>query len=121
MDSGNEFNHTLKSNEHKTGLQRKLEANGGKSKLLVALFLSAALSISSTGCSNNSNCVDVNQDGRCDNTNGGSGGSGFINGRGTTSSTGGITGSDSGSSGSSQGISSGSRGGIGSSGGSSSS
>jgi hypothetical protein len=96
-----------------------------KSKLLVTMFLSAALTVGTTACgpNNDNRCYDANQDGYCDNDGGRTGTYiGTYYGKryyGRTST--GISQGSSGSIKSGSGISSGSKGGIGSSSGSSSS
>jgi len=55
-----------------------LEKRQGKTNKLVTLFVATAL-VAATGCSNtaaNSNCIDQNRDGYCDNGGGGGGSSG---------------------------------------------
>ncbi|UQZ87275.1 hypothetical protein SK3146_06572 [Paenibacillus konkukensis] len=82
----------------------------GNTRKMLALFLSAALA-AATGCSNtaNSNCVDRNGDGYCDNGSGGSSSRAFFGGGGS-----GKSGTSEGSSSISDGSST--HGGIGSSG-----
>lgn len=86
-----------------------MEKKQGKTHKMVTLFVATALVVG-TGCSNtaaNSNCIDQNGDGYCDNGGGSSSSSGYYRGSSGTSGT------VSGSSGISKGSSS--HGGIGSS------
>lgn len=86
-----------------------MEIKQGKTHKMVTLFVASAL-VAATGCSNtaaNSNCVDQNNDGYCDNGGGSSSSNGYYRG------SSGKSGTVSGSSGISQGSSS--YGGIGSS------
>ncbi|WNQ11125.1 hypothetical protein MJA45_26590 [Paenibacillus aurantius] len=89
-------------------------AGGGRTGKLAALFLSAALTVGTVGCSNSRDCMDENRDGYCDNSSG-SHSSYYYGGSGGSSKSGTVGSGSSDSVGSSNGVTSGSRGGLGSS------